>query len=229
MDPRKLFYDDRLKTCVHCGSAPEDGDHVPSKVLLDQPYPPNLPVVSSCRSCNNSFSADEPYLACMIDCAASDAEEAGHVPRDRVRRLLVERRELAHEIEALRATDSLNRLICDLSNPRVANVVLKLARGHIAFECGELVLQPPHVLSAVLLEEMTRSDRAAFETEPEPSIFPEIGSRAFLAMATAGGFAAAAPGWNIVQAGRYRYLVSWGKGLSVRMVLSEYLACVAAW
>jgi 5-methylcytosine-specific restriction endonuclease McrA len=30
--------------CVHCGGPDETDDHVPSKVLLDEPYPENLMV-----------------------------------------------------------------------------------------------------------------------------------------------------------------------------------------
>ena len=67
MDPRHLFMDERLTgMCVYCGAQPETRDHVPSKVLLDEPYPPELPVVGACEKCNASFSMDEQYLACFL-------------------------------------------------------------------------------------------------------------------------------------------------------------------
>ena len=70
MDPRKLFVDERLTgKCIYCGRNPETRDHVPSRVLLDKPFPDNLPVVDACRTCNEDFSQDEEYLACLIECA----------------------------------------------------------------------------------------------------------------------------------------------------------------
>jgi len=42
--------DDRNKGfCVHCGGPSETIDHVPSKVLLDEPYPENLMAAPACR------------------------------------------------------------------------------------------------------------------------------------------------------------------------------------
>lgn len=47
--------DDRvLAGCVYCGAFPDTRDHVPSRMLLDKPFPGKLPVVPCCSSCNNS-------------------------------------------------------------------------------------------------------------------------------------------------------------------------------
>jgi hypothetical protein len=61
-------YGERRNTgfCVHCDGADETDDHVPSKVLLDEPYPENLMVCPSCMHCNNQLSVDEVYLACLF-------------------------------------------------------------------------------------------------------------------------------------------------------------------
>lgn len=56
--------------CSYCGvNYPDTKDHVPSKILLDEPYPENLPVVPCCSKCNSSFSLDEEYVACLLECA----------------------------------------------------------------------------------------------------------------------------------------------------------------
>ena len=63
----KCYADSRNKGfCVHCGGPYETDDHVPSKVLLDEPYPDNLIVCPSCLKCNNELSDDETYLACRM-------------------------------------------------------------------------------------------------------------------------------------------------------------------
>ncbi|HET8774378.1 MAG TPA: hypothetical protein VFP80_11320, partial [Thermoanaerobaculia bacterium] len=70
MEQIKSFADERHAAfCAGCGGAPETRDHVPSKVLLDEPYPENLPVVGVCASCNQGVSLDEEYTACVIECA----------------------------------------------------------------------------------------------------------------------------------------------------------------
>jgi hypothetical protein len=56
----RTFGDEReLCLYAYCEGVPETRDHVPSRVLLDEPYPENLPVVPACKSCNSGFSADE--------------------------------------------------------------------------------------------------------------------------------------------------------------------------
>ena len=59
MDPRHVFiYERHTGNCVYCGAYPDTRDHVPSKVLLNEPYPPDLPVIGACQRCNTSYSLD---------------------------------------------------------------------------------------------------------------------------------------------------------------------------
>ncbi len=53
---------ERKKICIFCGDKAETKDHIPSKNLLEKPYPNNLFTVPSCKRCNNSFSSDEEYF-----------------------------------------------------------------------------------------------------------------------------------------------------------------------
>ncbi len=76
MQNLRCYGDSRYKGfCIHCGGPYETDDHIPSKVLLDEPYPGNLMVCPSCSDCNNSFSLDEEYFACLLECViAGEAE-----------------------------------------------------------------------------------------------------------------------------------------------------------
>ena len=54
------FSDDRLKgACIHCGASLSDGrtsrEHVPTRSLLDKPYPMNLPTFDVHPECNADF------------------------------------------------------------------------------------------------------------------------------------------------------------------------------
>jgi hypothetical protein len=48
--------------CIYCGKEALTWDHIPSKSLLEKPYPNNLITVPACSTCNNSFSTHEEYL-----------------------------------------------------------------------------------------------------------------------------------------------------------------------
>ena len=69
---RRKFYGKRKKLCVYCGENDADTtDHVPPKSILLDPYPPNLPTVPACSSCNHGFGRDfdekiKIYLATLL-------------------------------------------------------------------------------------------------------------------------------------------------------------------
>jgi hypothetical protein len=230
MDPRKLFIDERLKGfCTYCGAAPESRDHVPSRVLLDEPFPANLPVVEACGSCNNSLSQDEEYVACLIECVICGTAEPTAVQRHKVRRILNTRPLLAAKIRESCYKDADGNLVWRVDVTRVCNVVLKLGRGHLAFELNVFHLEPPKALEFRPLVTMSQEELNAFESLPEENVlFPEVGSRAFLSMWEF-------PDtdwhdWREVQPGKYRYRVEQSHaGDKVQFVLSEYLACNVIW
>jgi len=229
VDPRHLFADERLSGfCVYCGGNPFTRDHVPSKVLLDEPFPADLPVVPACEACNNSFSLDESYFACLIDCAINGSVDPNLASRQKVGRILSDNPALASLIATSRHQDLWGNVLWEPDAARVRNVVLKLARGHAAYECAEPQLDEPSALSLVALCAMSEQQQRSFETPPVESVWPEIGSRAFIrTLVRSEGFLDNV--WQVVQPERYRYLVSHSGPTSVRVVLSEYLACEVVW
>jgi hypothetical protein len=55
------------KRCIYCGAEGDlTLDHVPPKLLLARPYPPNLVTVPACLTCNRSFQKDEEYTRAML-------------------------------------------------------------------------------------------------------------------------------------------------------------------
>jgi hypothetical protein len=228
MDPRKLFVDERLTgLCSYCGADPDTRDHVPSRVLLDEPYPTNLQVVDACGSCNCNFSQDEEYAACLIECVICGTTEANALRRQKVRRILSQRPLLAARIRESCTEDAHGNLLWSVD--RVRNVVLKLARGHLAFGLNVFHFETPTVLEFRPVAAMTQEQLIAFEPLPESenSLYPEIGSRAFNSMFKSN---IEWRDWREVQPGRYRYRVEQSPGGDkVQIVLSEYLACKVIW
>jgi len=107
--------------------------------------------------------------------------------------------------------------------------VLKLARGHVAFELFPRHDEPTQVSFAPLVEMEEVQIRAFFAPTPSAGAggWPEINSRAF--RRAAGALPSPHDGWHVVQPGRYRYLVDGTDAAVVRMLLGEYLACEVDW
>ena len=229
MDPRHLFTDERMVgICVYCGAPPDTRDHIPSRVLLDEPFPDNLPVAGCCKICNAGFSLDEQYLACFIDCVIAGSTLPSDVARPKVSRILAETTALASRIGKSETEGSNEQQIWKPEIDRIHNVLLKLARGHVAYELGLLQIAEPLCITCAPIIAMADRDVEHFLNPQETPFWPEIGSRAFI-RACKQFPELAADHWHVVQPGRYQYLVSQADGLFVRILLSDYLACEVRW
>lgn len=229
MDPKKLFHDSRLgRQCSYCGGPSSTRDHVPSKVLLEEPFPDQLPVVKACEACNNGFSLDEEYLACLVACVLAGTTEPKNIERPKIRRLLTQKPALAALINSSRSVDG-SLILWKPDEKRVKNVLLKLARGHAAFENAESYTHEPVAVSFLPLSNLSAAQRADFEAPLRCGVWPEIGSRAFQRAVVAGSDVYPDSGWQVVQPGRYRYMMALDAGVVIRMVLSEYLGAEVIW
>ena len=180
MDPRKLFFDQRHSSfCAYCGAVPSSDDHVPSRVLLDQPFPNDLPVVLCCTQCNNRFSFDEPYVACLIDCVQVGSVDPEKIGRQKVKDIFLARPQLQAEVQAAINVDAAGETLWRPDVERVVNIVMKLARGHAAYECGEPMLDEPISVAFEPISSLQSEALDRFESVPVQRVWPEIGSRAF--------------------------------------------------
>lgn len=220
------FSDDRNKGfCVHCGGPYETDDHMPSKVILDRDFPENLPVTPACANCNEGFSRDEEYLACLLECVLAGSADPDGIERPSIARKLRDQPGLRKRLEGARRPEGGN-VVWDIEVERVLKVLVKLARGHVAFENGEPRLDEPagHVFQP--LSTMSPTTRRDFEhVQDLPQVWPEVGSRAMNRLFVVGD-GVFDEGWQEVQAGRYRYRVDGGR---VRMVIRDYLAAEVWW
>jgi hypothetical protein len=228
MDPKKLFIDQRfVGVCSYCGASADSRDHVPSKILLDESYPPNLPVAESCTACNLSFSASEAYVACLLECVKHGTTEPNERFRPKIATTLNARPALSARIESAKSISETGSPIWNPEGNRVQEVVLKLARGHIGYELGIQRVDDPVTLQVTPLPVMSEEEsQSFFEIEPS-AIYPEIGSRSFINAMR--GKATAYESWHIVQESTYAYAVGQGAGDWVKILIHEYLACHIVW
>ncbi len=226
MEHLESFADSRLiANCVHCGGSTETRDHCPSRILLDEPYPAHLPVLPACADCNAGFSLDEEYFACLVEVASTGGPEK--VKRPKVARILEQKPALAERLRQAKTVGENGGIIFAIEQQRVRNVVLKLARGHAAFELSEPQHEDPGHVSFIPIHLLSDDARNHFETSPAPRVWPEVGSRAMQRMLIAGD--SAFSDWIEVQEGQYRYIAVAGGPVMVRIVVGEYLGCEVIW
>lgn len=225
-----LFLDSRYGfgvNCLYCGTELRDRsknrEHVPSKTLLDKdkPFPPNMPTVPSCRECNNAFSKDEQFISTLIECWRCDSTEPEYLERKAIARALERKPGLRAGVQAVLKSEG-GVFGCD----RFWNVVQKLVKAHVYFEMNR---SPTKITPrANRIDQLSEQELNWLEEPPESELagWPEIGSRAFIDAAMFMGY----PIWWELQEGCYRYMVSDGDPVEVRIVISEFLVLYAqAW
>jgi len=222
----EVFGDKReLSFCAFCAGEITTRDHCPSRVLLDEPYPNHLPQVPACQPCNEGFSLDEEYFACLLACVLAGSTDPKSVRREKVRRILERKPSLAARLDAacVREGDS---VAFSVEDARIQNVVTKLAQGHSLYELHEHCLGTPNLIMIQPLLTMTDAERERFEAPTPSSLWPEIGSRAMHRLVVSGEDV---HDWIIVQPDTYRYLAEAGEYKTIRIVIQEYLACRIEW
>jgi hypothetical protein len=235
MDHINEFVDERQKAwCVHCGQSIVDletsRDHVPSKSLLLNPHPSNLPVVQVCKSCNAGFSLDEEYLVAFLGSVLAGSTKPDRHDNPYAARILQRSPKLRARIEAAKSQYRTRggevRTVWKPEAARIERVIVKNARGHVLFEIGEPMLEAPKSVRFTPLESLTTEQRTDFEQLDFGSGWPEVGSRMMTRLLTGEDLT---DGWIVVQDDVYRYAVAQTGVTLVRMVLFEYLATEVCW
>lgn len=241
MDQLDDYADQRLiNGCIYCGGYEDTREHVPSKVFLDPPLPSYLPVVGACRDCNNGFSLDEQYLACLIECVSTGTTDPDQLTRERVAKALRHSQALRAKLEKARYQQG-GRTHFMIEPERVKRVLSKLAQGHAVFELSQPCSGPPSRIWYAPLESLTEEQRDSFEASQVGETLGEVGSRGMQRLLVTQLTLQSSAGetsnvnllindWVEIQEGRYRYhSADYGDEVTIKIVLSEYLACEATW
>jgi hypothetical protein len=155
-----VFVDEWQKAwCVHCGewitTLETSRDRVPSRSLLQKPYPANLPVMQVCKSCNAGFAMDEEYLLAFLGAVLTGLTEPDRQLNPKTRRILKRSEKLRNRIE--RAKDEIQTLFGEIEifwRPeweRIEHIIVKNARGQAFFGHRLVTIRSvaPSVLGAV--------------------------------------------------------------------------------
>lgn len=231
MKRRYDYSDERLTGfCAYCGGPTETLDHIPPRAFLDRPLPNNLPKVTACEKCNNDAAPDEQYVACLIECALTGSSNWEDINKDSIALTLKRDKRIRSQMENARQIMLDGSTWFCVENSRICAVILKLARGHAAYELAAPLLKDAERVLITTLVQMSDQERTAFETPPPISLLPEVGSRAMQLLIEGTSSQRLAQTWIVVQPNNYRYLavVDYNR-ITVRLVIREYLACEVAW
>ncbi|MEY4505092.1 MAG: hypothetical protein RL154_1389 [Pseudomonadota bacterium] len=222
-------YADERQTslCAYCGNfvAKLTRDHSPSKVFLNKPYPENLSIVPACLTCNNNFSFDEEYVAYWVVIALY---KQNGIKTNRYEKVIRAIERTPHFKKMFLETSLFERDdLLPIEEIRLKNILYKLANGHILFHHSNPQYEAPKIISWFFLQSLNENNRGIFELELLVEIYPEVGSRAILAI---NQYDYLYYPWIIAQEGVYRYLVADSKNSQiVKIVFSEFLACEVIW
>lgn len=194
------------RMCCYCGAWAETVDHVPSKVLLDEPYPENLPVVPCCRKCNKEFSLDEEYVAVLLECVRWQTFEPEQFKREKIRKIV------EHSPAILKTVrETVHPLLdghfsIDPKNARLNKVLTKLIVGHLRFEgLDQCFLHDGVDITSYQDIHANSEFYRQFHSPIFSGSLPEVGSRALITMAENGR---AGSWWFEVQPDIYEYCVA---------------------
>ena len=228
-------FSDQLSSvdCIPCAETNHSGrcsrDHIPSKVLLNSPYPENLMPVGMCQECNSGFSKDEEYFSAFLASVITGSTEPDPLRFPTASRTLARNPRLRSRIDAARYVETTSIgdtvIIWAPELERIERVMVKNARGHLVYELGQAVELPPTNVNVLPLELLSTQQLSQFENSEGIGGWPEVGSRLMLRLLETGEVGEG--GWIEVQSGVYRYAVD--EIPRVRMVLREYLAAEVLW
>lgn len=147
-----------------------------------------------------------------------------------MKRALLHNPRLAKRIQSSARVDEGGRLVW-APESRISNVLVKLARGHVAYELSLTRIDAPRKVVFCPLSAMSAAERESFERSGAGEIrgWPELGSRAFLRACGAEPYSDQEGPWVVVQPGQYRYAVDQHGGIRVQIVLAEYVAGIVDW
>lgn len=241
MDQLNNYADNRLLNgCIYCAGPAETRDHVPSKCLIERPYPSNLYVVGCCESCNQGFSKDEEYFVCLIESVLCGSTDPAKIGRPSVARIMKNSPALRKRIEDSRKEVD-GQIVFEPEIKRVKNVMLKLARGHAGFELNQPCRTKPDHFWCGSLFSLPKEDQETFNSVHFQQVFGEVGSRNMQRLLVTQMTIQSEDGeqqnismlindWIDVQNDQYRYIAIDDMGmLVIRIVIAEYFACEVAW
>lgn len=221
--------------CPYCGgvlrSSNKTVDHIPSKVLLDKPYPPNLAAIPCCKSCNRSFSFDEEYTSVLLECVKHQTFDPNSFSREPTKKTVLHTPSLIETVRQRVKFESKDRFAIDSDDNRFKAVLLKLVKAHLRFEESLFLINNTDIrLSFSSIDKMSDLEVSRFAMPFSSGLLPEVGSRALESVMVIQDENAQPIGycspWICYQKDTYSFCVA-SAGDKVKILLHDFI-CVSA-
>ena len=169
--------------CPYCGcvldSTNKTVDHIPSKALIDKPYPANMAAIPCCTSCNRRFSLDEEYSSVLLECVKQQSFDSNVFSRESIKRTVLHTPSLLETVRRRVRFESEDRFSIAPDDDRFKAVLLKLVKAHLRFEDSMFLIRDDSIrLSFDSIDNMPEPDVTRFLTPFSSTLLPEVGSRA---------------------------------------------------
>lgn len=215
--------------CVYCGEEATTREHLPSKVFFEHRDQIDFSILPACKKCNNNFSYHEKYLACYIEFLKSKIYNKDYKIRESIKNTLLKDHFIANKIKNQFKQISGMKYEVSQDTESIEIVLMKLAKGHMAYEMNEIFLDEPKHFSYKFLHDMTKKELLAFNRPVVSEIIPEIGSRLTEYLILTEDGKVLYP-WRTISEGEYRFMNFTDKKHSgVKFVINEVLFCKVMW
>ena len=174
-----------------------------------------------------NFSLDESFVACTVEYLRSLSCVNGEM-RSKIINYLNNNPSLLQRLESAISHKDNDQFEVVLEDERIRRVLLKLAVGHIAYECNEVMTDEPEYLNYKILPELPGESVSEFDKNYIVDILPELGSPLFQKIVELSDGSIYYP-WFMVQDGQYRYMIICNEGILIRIVIGEYLFAEIKW
>ncbi|MFH4966043.1 hypothetical protein V8G69_13660 [Gaetbulibacter sp. M235] len=193
-------------------------------------------MVGCCYECNQSFSSDEQYFVCFLECLLCGSTNPENIRRPSISKILSKLPGLRKRIENS-TTEVDGKIVFTPEFERIDNVMLKLAQGHAAFEFSLMLRDKPNQFWYGLLSSLSEEEKNLFNSVHFQHNVGEVGSRSVqrllvvqLSMQDGENIPFAINDWVDVQDDRYRYIAIHDMGKKIiRIVIDEFFACEVVW
>lgn len=169
--------------CPYCGcvldSTNKTVDHIPSKALIDKPYPANMAAIPCCTSCNRRFSLDEEYSSVLLECVKQQSFDSNVFSRESIKKTVLHTPSLLETVRRRVRFESEGRFSIAPDDDRFKAVLFKLVKAHLRFEDSMFLIRDDSIrLSFNSIDNMPEPDVTRFLTPFSATLLPEVGSRA---------------------------------------------------
>ncbi len=219
----------RENGCIYCGDKATTREHVPSKTLLAEPYPTNLPTIPACFNCNNGFSFDEQYFSYYLEVLKSFIYE-DYICNEKILTTLNKSHSLKSLIESqIKKVDG--KVLFEFDEQRFVRIINKLAIGHAGYDFDNVDFDGPKNTWFEFAFFLSDEQKDDFCSPQIMNKIPELSSRYScnycILENIETGESFLLNEWIEVQERRYKYHIYLNKdgGISVRSIINEILYC----